>query len=122
MTLDTSPPSEGAPLVISAHAGDFVWRTGGAIAPAAERGQRAKVLCLSFGERGESARARRDGLRFEAMECLAAQQHMRDYYTDLAKRRGVQRKRNAGPNLGLSHATMGEAYVRLHPQTTGVPA
>ncbi|KND45941.1 PIG-L deacetylase family protein [Streptomyces stelliscabiei] len=249
MALTAPPPSDDALLVISAHAGDFVWRAGGAIALAAERGQRAKVLCLSFGERGESAKAWRDGLGLDeikrlrrteaadaaatlgaeiefldagdyplretpelvdrivhvyrevnpavvlthtltdpyngdhpaaarmalqarvlaqaigydapgeplgappvfffephqpeqcdfkpnvllditsvfarkrkAMECLAAQQHMWDYYTDLAKRRGVQLKRNAGPNLGLSHGTMGEAYVRLYPETTGTLA
>jgi 4-oxalomesaconate hydratase len=236
-------------LVVSAHAGDFVWRAGGAIALAADRGERVKVLCLSFGERGESARAWREGKKLDeikalrreeaenaatalgaeiefldagdyplqetpelvdrivhvyrefspavvlthtladpyngdhpaaarmalqarvlaqaigydapgeplgappvfffephqpeqcdfkpdvllditsvfdrkrtAMECLAAQQHMWDYYTDLAKRRGVQLKRNAGPNLGLPHSTMGEAYVRLYPQVTGVLA
>ncbi len=54
----------------------------------------------------------------KAMECLSAQQHMWEYYTDLAKRRGVQLKRNAGPNLGLAHSTMGEAFVRLYPQVT----
>ncbi|RYF61457.1 MAG: PIG-L family deacetylase [Comamonadaceae bacterium] len=233
-------------LVVSAHAGDFVWRAAGAIALATSRCQRAKVLCLSFGERGESARAWREGktldeikalrraeaesaaavlgaeiefldagdyplresdelvdrivrvyrdfdpavvlthpltdpyngdhpaaarmaldarvlaqavgydapgdplgappvfffephqpeqcdfkpnvllditdvfdVKRKAMECLAAQQHMWDYYTDLAKRRGVQVKRNAGPNLGLPHNTMGEAYMRLYPQVTG---
>ncbi|MGP4014584.1 PIG-L deacetylase family protein [Saccharopolyspora sp. 5N708] len=232
-------------LVVSAHAGDFVWRAAGAIALATSRGQRAKVLCLSFGERGESAKAWREGksleqikeirreeatnaanalgaeiefcdagdyplresdelidrivrvyrevepavvlthplvdpynqdhpaaarmalqarvlaqavgydapgeplgappvfffephqpeqcdfkpnvllditpvfdLKRKAMECLPAQQHMWDYYTDLAKRRGVQVKRNAGPNLGLPHNTMGEAYMRLYPQVT----
>jgi 4-oxalomesaconate hydratase len=236
-------------LVISAHAGDFVWRAAGAIALATTRGERATVVCLSFGERGESARAWRDGhvldeikamrraeaesaaevlgaeVRFldagdyplvesqnlvdclvhvyrdvnpavvlthppadpyngdhavasklalqarvlaqaigydapgeplgappvfffephqpeqcdfkpnvllditpvfgtkrRAMECLPAQRHMWDYYTDLAVRRGVQLKRNAGPNLGLPHQTMAEAYVRLFPQTTGVLA
>ena len=41
-------------LVISAHAADFVWRAGGAIALYASRGCRVRVLCLSFGERGES--------------------------------------------------------------------
>ncbi|TYB66004.1 PIG-L family deacetylase [Nonomuraea sp. PA05] len=234
-------------LVISAHAGDFVWRAGGAIALATGRGERAKVVCLSYGERGESAKAWRAGKTLEeikairreeaehaaaelgaeiefldagdyplvesrelvdrlvrvyrdvvpdvvlthpladpyngdhpaaarmalqarvlaqaigyeapgeplgappvfffephqpeqcdfkpevllditpvfdrkrkAMECLPAQQHMWDYYTDLAKRRGVQLKRNAGPNLGLAHDTMGEAYMRLYPQVTDV--
>ena len=32
-------------LVISAHAADFVWRAGGAVALAAARGDRVKVLC-----------------------------------------------------------------------------
>jgi Uncharacterized proteins, LmbE homologs len=235
--------------VVSAHAGDFVWRAAGAIALAVARGERVKVLCLSFGERGESARAWRDGKKLDeiktirreeaenaaavlgaeiefldagdyplretpelvdrlvriyrevdpavvlthtltdpyngdhpaaarmalqarvlaqaigydapgeplgappvfffephqpeqcdfrpdvllditsvfdrkhaAMECLPAQQHMWDYYTDLAKRRGVQLKRNAGPNLGLPHDTRAEAFVRLYPQVTGVLA
>ena len=43
-----------AVLVVSAHAADFVWRAGGAIALYASRGCRVRVLCLSFGERGES--------------------------------------------------------------------
>lgn len=43
-------------LVISAHAADFVWRCGGAIALHAAKGYRVTVVCLSFGERGESAK------------------------------------------------------------------
>ena len=43
-------------LVISAHAADFVWRCGGAIALHAELGYKVTVVCLSFGERGESAK------------------------------------------------------------------
>jgi 4-oxalomesaconate hydratase len=43
-------------LVISAHAADFVWRCGGAIALHAAMGYRVTVVCLSFGERGESAK------------------------------------------------------------------
>jgi 4-oxalomesaconate hydratase len=43
-----------AGLVITAHPGDFVWRAGGAIALHAKRGYRMKILCLSYGERGES--------------------------------------------------------------------
>jgi len=41
-------------LVISAHSGDFVWRAGGAIALSAERGDDVRIVCLSYGERGES--------------------------------------------------------------------
>jgi 4-oxalomesaconate hydratase len=232
-------------LVVSAHAGDFVWRASGAIAKSTARGGRAVVACLSFGERGESAKAWREGhdleqikairraeaeaaartlgaeIRFfdagdyplrssadlvdalvslyrevrptvvlthserdpyngdhpvasqlavetrvlaqaagypadgdvlgtppvfyfephqpeqcgfvpdvllditevyetkqAAMKCLPAQQHMWDYYTDLAVRRGVQLARNAGPNLGLPHTTRAEAFMRLYPQVT----
>jgi 4-oxalomesaconate hydratase len=41
-------------LAIGAHAADFVWRSGGALALTAERGGTASVLALSYGERGES--------------------------------------------------------------------
>ncbi|MGW0969349.1 PIG-L deacetylase family protein [Streptomyces sp. NPDC002516] len=241
-----APPGGRPPrstLVVTAHAGDFVWRAGGAIALAASRGEKVTIACLTFGERGESAKAWREGkkldeikalrraeaeqaaatlgaaVRFfdagdypltataeltdrlvavyretqpdvvlthpgedpyngdhpaasrmalearvlaqaigypgegeiigappvfyfephqpemsgfrpevllditdvwatkrEAMECLGAQRHLWDYYTDLAVRRGVQLKRNAGPNLGLAHRTMAEAFMRPYPQ------
>ncbi|PXX71516.1 4-oxalomesaconate hydratase [Nocardia tenerifensis] len=57
-------------LVISAHAGDFVWRAGGAIALAAARGARVTVACLSFGERGESAKAWREGKKLDEIKQL----------------------------------------------------
>ena len=38
------------------------------------------------------------------------------------RRRGVQVKRNAGPNLGFRTDTMGEAYMRYYPQVTEVLA
>lgn len=41
-------------LVITAHSGDFVWRTGGALASVVAGGGRAHVVALSYGERGES--------------------------------------------------------------------
>lgn len=230
-------------LVISAHAADFVWRGGGIIALYASRGHRVTVCCLSYGERGESARFWRQGLTLEqikaarhgeaeaaaavlgadlrcfdaddyplvesrelvdrlvrlyrevqptvvvthtptdpyngdheaacrlalqarvlaqapgvhpgepvlgappvfffephqtemcqfrpdvlvditevwerkraAMETMAAQEHLWDYYTDVAKRRGVQAARNSGPNLGDRVQTMAEAFQRLYPQ------
>ena len=49
-------PETKTALVISAHAADFVWRCGGAIALHAEKGYEVTVVCLSFGERGESAK------------------------------------------------------------------
>ncbi|MFG2435626.1 PIG-L deacetylase family protein [Streptomyces sp. NPDC048508] len=244
----SAPPGRSTPparstLVVTAHAGDFVWRAGGAIALATSRSENVTIACLTFGERGESARAWRAGRNLDeikairreeaekaaatlgaevqffdagdypltptaeltdrlvavyratqpdvvlthpaedpyngdhpaahrmalearvlaqaigypgegeiigappvfyfephqpemsgfrpevllditevwetkrrAMECLGAQQHLWDYYTDLAVRRGVQLKRNAGPNLGLAHRTMAEAFMRPYPQ------
>lgn len=41
-------------LVVSAHAADFVWRAGGAIALTVAQGGQAFVVALSYGERGES--------------------------------------------------------------------
>ena len=41
-------------LVVGAHSADFVWRAGGAIAVTTSRGGSARVLALSYGERGES--------------------------------------------------------------------
>lgn len=41
-------------LAVGAHAGDFVWRAGGALALAAEGGGSASVIALSYGEKGES--------------------------------------------------------------------
>jgi 4-oxalomesaconate hydratase len=237
----------GSLLVVSAHAADFVWRAGGAIALAARRGDVATVICLSYGERGESARYWRKGmeldeikrarseeatkaaailgadlramdagdypleetpelldrlvstirelqptvmlthppadpyntdharasaitaksrilaqapgvnpgeqvigappvfhfephqtemcdfkpnvllditevweLKRQAMEAMEGQEHLWEYYTDVAKRRGVQLRRNSGPNLGFTTNTMGEAYQRVYPQVTSV--
>ncbi len=41
-------------LVIGAHAADFVWRAGGAVAITTSGGGVAQVIALSYGERGES--------------------------------------------------------------------
>ena len=58
-------------LVISAHAADFVWRAGGAIALYAGRGYRMRILCLSYGERGESERLwRQPGMTVERVKEL----------------------------------------------------
>jgi 4-oxalomesaconate hydratase len=56
-------------LVISAHSADFVWRAGGAIALYASRGWDVLVVCLSFGERGESAKLWRErGMTMEKVK------------------------------------------------------
>jgi len=48
-------------LVVSAHSADFVWRAAGAIALHAKRGYQVTIVCLSYGERGESAKLWRRG-------------------------------------------------------------
>jgi 4-oxalomesaconate hydratase len=56
-------------LVVSAHSADFVWRAGGAIALYAKRGWNMTVVCLSFGERGESAKLwRQPGMTMERVK------------------------------------------------------
>jgi 4-oxalomesaconate hydratase len=56
-------------LVVSAHSADFVWRCGGAIALHAERGYKVTVICLSYGERGESAKLwRQEGMTLERVK------------------------------------------------------
>tara|TARA_Y100000815_G_scaffold206556_1_gene190462 strand:+ start:951 stop:1676 length:726 start_codon:yes stop_codon:yes gene_type:complete len=56
-------------MVISAHAADFVWRCGGAIALHQGLGYEVTVVCLSFGERGESARLwKQEGMSLEKVK------------------------------------------------------
>jgi 4-oxalomesaconate hydratase len=52
-------------------------------------------------------------VKLEAMRIMGAQSHLVDYYTDLAKRRGVQYVRNGGERSAV-HA---EAYQRVFPVT-----
>jgi len=61
--------TEKTALVVSAHAADFVWRAGGAVALHADRGYHVRVICLSFGERGESAKLwKQDGMSLERIK------------------------------------------------------
>ncbi|MCH8465466.1 MAG: PIG-L family deacetylase, partial [Roseinatronobacter sp.] len=57
-------------LVISAHAADFVWRCGGAIALHAQMGYQITVACLSFGERGESAKLWKEGKTLDEVKAI----------------------------------------------------
>jgi 4-oxalomesaconate hydratase len=47
-------------LVIGAHSADFVWRAGGAVAVCTAAGGAARVIALSYGERGESGELWKD--------------------------------------------------------------
>jgi 4-oxalomesaconate hydratase len=57
-------------LIISAHAADFVWRSGGAIALHAKLGYEVSVVCLSYGERGESARLWKEGKSLDQVKSI----------------------------------------------------
>lgn len=111
-------------LVISAHAADFVWRCGGAIALHAQKGVKVTVVCLSFGERGESAKlwkqpgmtldrvkAARRSEAEKAAEALGVHDlisfDLGDYplhLTDADKERLVDVIRNVQPDFMLSHS------------------
>jgi len=65
-------------LVVSAHSADFVWRAGGAIALYAARGWDVIVVCLSFGERGESAKLwRQPGMTLERVKSERKEEALR---------------------------------------------
>jgi len=62
-------PDKKTAIVISAHAADFVWRAGGAIAQHQAKGYEVTVVCLSFGERGESAKLwKQEGMTLEKVK------------------------------------------------------
>jgi 4-oxalomesaconate hydratase len=65
-------------MVVSAHSADFVWRAGGAIALYTERGWDVTVVCLSYGERGESAKLWREpGMTIETVKANRRQEATR---------------------------------------------
>jgi 4-oxalomesaconate hydratase len=66
-----SEEKKNTAVVVSAHSADFVWRAGGAIALYASRGWRMKIVCLSFGERGESAKLWKErGMTMDRVKAL----------------------------------------------------
>jgi 4-oxalomesaconate hydratase len=120
-------------LVITAHPGDFVWRAGGAIALHAKRGYAMRIVCLSFGERGESQFAwkkagvslaevkagRRDEAQ-RAAEILGAEIEFVDAgdyplrITDAILDRVIDIYRETKPAFVLTHA-LEDAYNFDHP-------
>ena len=56
-------------LILSAHAADFVWRCGGAIALHQKLGYKVTIACMSYGERGESAKLwKQSGMTLEKVK------------------------------------------------------
>lgn len=126
--------SKPTALIVSAHSADFVWRAGGAIALHTEKGLDVTVVCLSFGERGESAKLwRREGMTLDVVkserqkEAEAAAQalgvadiqfwDLGDYPINLddeALYRMVDLFRAIRPSFVLSHSRL-DPYNRDHP-------
>ncbi|MCT8998854.1 PIG-L deacetylase family protein [Chelativorans intermedius] len=126
-------------LVVSAHSADFVWRCGGAIALHGRRGFDVTIVCLSYGERGESARLwKEEGMTLDrvkasrrreaekAAAALAAHDirffDLGDYPLELdreAKYRLVEVIRQVQPAFMLSHS-LEDPYNTDHPYATRV--
>ena len=126
-------------LIISAHAADFVWRCGGAIALHQKLGYDVTVACLSFGERGESAKLWKagerdlqkvkDARRREAENAAKALDvhdiqflDLGDYPLELdkeAKFKLVDIVREVQPNFMMSHSKY-DPYNTDHMYTTEV--
>ena len=124
-------------LVGSAHSADFVWRAGGAIALHARQGVAVTVICLSYGERGESAKLwRQSGMTLTRVkaerqeEAEAAARHLGvadiqfwdlgDYPISLSQEslyRLVDVYRAVRPAFVLSHSTT-DIYNHDHPAVT----
>ncbi|MGR3270183.1 PIG-L family deacetylase [Thalassococcus profundi] len=128
--------SSDTALVISAHAADFVWRCGGAIALHQKQGVAVTVACLSYGERGESARLWKEGKTLAEVksvrrkEAEAAAQaldvhdirffDLGDYPLDLgtgAQERMVDLIRAVQPRFMLTHSQY-DPYNTDHMRTT----
>lgn len=125
----------GTLLVVSAHAADFVWRAGGAIALHVNRGWRVRVLCLSFGERGESAWLWKQGKTMEDIKTIRREEAEKaakilgaeirffdagDYPLDVTpdlRDELVQEFRACRPEIILTHSLV-DPYNSDHSRTT----
>jgi 4-oxalomesaconate hydratase len=123
-------------LVITAHPGDFVWRAGGAIALHADKGYRMKILCLAYGERGESqwawktagvklddVKAQRKEEATRAAETLGAEIEFFDAgdyplrTTEKMLDRAIDVYREMKPSFVLTHS-LEDPYNVDHPEAT----
>jgi 4-oxalomesaconate hydratase len=123
-------------LVVTAHPGDFVWRAGGAIALHADKGYRVRILCLSFGERGESQFAWKNaGAKLEEVKAQRKEEAIRaagllgaeieffdagDYplrTTDAMMERAIDVFRDLNPSFVLTHS-LEDPYNVDHPEAT----
>ncbi|MFM9974212.1 MAG: PIG-L deacetylase family protein, partial [Beijerinckiaceae bacterium] len=123
-------------LVITAHPGDFVWRAGGAIALHVKRGMRIRILCLAYGERGESqfawkqpgvimadVKAQRRDEAERAAAMLGAEIEFMDAgdyplrTTDTMLNRAIDIFHECNPSFVLTHS-LEDPYNVDHPEAT----
>lgn len=124
-------------LVISAHSADFVWRAGGAIALHQAKGYEVTVVCLSYGERGESAKLwKQEGMTLDKVKAARQAEaenaatalgvndirffDVGDYPLDLGREtqdRMVDVIREVQPNFMMSHSKW-DPYNTDHMNTT----
>ncbi len=129
--------SSKSALIVSAHAADFVWRAGGAIALHAKKGYDVTVICLSYGERGESAKLwKQEGMDLETVKVARRKEaeaaakaldvhdiqffDLGDYPLDLsseARDRLVDSIRAVQPSFMVSHS-LWDPYNTDHMNTT----
>jgi 4-oxalomesaconate hydratase len=121
-------------LVVSAHSADFVWRCGGAIALHQENGTDVTIVCLSYGERGESAKLwKQSGATLESVKAARRKEaenaaaalgahdilffDLGDYPLEMdraAKDRLVDAMRRVQPRFMLTHS-LDDPYNSDHP-------
>jgi len=124
-------------LIVSAHAADFVWRAGGAIALHQANGIDVTIVCLSYGERGESAKLwKQDGMTLDRVKAARREEaenaaaalgvsdirffDLGDYPLDLgaqARDMLVDVIREVQPTFMMSHS-MWDPYNTDHMNTT----
>ncbi len=123
-------------LVVSAHAADYVWRSGGTIAKYIQDGAEVHVVVLSFGVRGESndlwkqegqtaegVKAIRKGETMEAAKILGITNiefwDLEDYpmvFDKSLEERLVRKIREVQPNIILTH----DSFDVLNPDHNAV--
>jgi 4-oxalomesaconate hydratase len=126
-------------LVVSAHSADFVWRCGGAIALHQENGAKVTIVCLSYGERGESAKLwKQPGATLDSVKAARRKEaeaaaaalgahdiqffDLGDYPLEMdraAKDRLVDVMRKVQPRFMLTHS-LEDPYNSDHPYTARV--
>lgn len=121
-------------LVVAAHIGDFVWRSGGTIATCIQQGAEVHLVVLSYGLRGESnaywkqpGASQEEGRAIRRKEGLAAAKALGIHHVDIydyddyplvldrARLKHLAKKiRQFGPDILLTHDQNRDLYNYDH--------